>query len=303
MAILIFYALNPSIRTRATIAASSLSLLVALGLCLLSHGEHIRSVTPSAIINVYLLLTLPFDIARARTLWLNTATGTIAAVFTSGLAVKLMIVITEAIEKRSILIDRYRHASQESTSGIYSRSSFWWLNALMSIGHKRILFDKDLYPIDEEMNSKTLHRNAQKTWNTANRQHPRALLWTILKTNRLSLISAVFPRLCLIGFKYAQPFLLTRTVRFAGSPHELDSVGWGLTGAFGLALSGAAVANGTYQRLTYRFVTQIRGTLVSLIYFKTIDLSITALDDSIAVTLMSSDTGEPILTPRMLSFD
>jgi ATP-binding cassette subfamily C (CFTR/MRP) protein 1 len=43
--------------------------------------------------------------------------------------------------------------------------------------------------------------------------------------------------------------------------------------------------------MTYRFVTSVRGTLVSMIYAKTIDLSITALDESAAVTLMASDTG------------
>jgi ATP-binding cassette subfamily C (CFTR/MRP) protein 1 len=42
--------------------------------------------------------------------------------------------------------------------------------------------------------------------------------------------------------------------------------------------------------MKYRFVTSVRGTLVSMIYHKTIDLSITALDESAAVTLMASDT-------------
>jgi ATP-binding cassette, subfamily C (CFTR/MRP), member 1 len=44
--------------------------------------------------------------------------------------------------------------------------------------------------------------------------------------------------------------------------------------------------------MSYRFITSIRGTLVGMIYAKTMDLSITALDESVAVTLMASDTGE-----------
>jgi hypothetical protein len=44
--------------------------------------------------------------------------------------------------------------------------------------------------------------------------------------------------------------------------------------------------------MTYRFLVSVRGSLVGLVYTKTIDLSITALDESVAVTLMSSDTGE-----------
>lgn len=50
--------------------------------------------------------------------------------------------------------------------------------------------------------------------------------------------------------------------------------------------------------MAYRFVTSVRGTLVSMIYTKTIDLSITALDESAAVTLMASDTGMKFVCPH-----
>jgi ATP-binding cassette subfamily C (CFTR/MRP) protein 1 len=292
--LLILHALNPSLRTRATIAASALTLLDALGLCMLSHSEHIRSVRPSAIINVYLLLTLPFDVARARTLWLGGATRSIAAVFTSTLGVKLMILIAEGIEKRGILIDRYRNSSPEVTSGIYSRSFFWWLNTLMTTGFRRVIQNEDLYPIDEEMSSAFLQDQGEKVWSDARRAKPRALLWSTLEATRSAFCYCIFPRLCLIGFRYAQPFLLSRTVDFANSPEQPDSIGWGLTAAFGLVFLGLAVANGSYEHMTFRFITTVRGTLVSMIYTKTVDLSITALNESAAVTLMASDTG---LTP------
>jgi ATP-binding cassette subfamily C (CFTR/MRP) protein 1 len=290
-ALLILHALSSSLRTRATIAASALTLLDALGLCMLSHSEHIRSVRPSAIINVYLLLTLPFDAARARTLWLDGATKPIAAVFTSTLGVKVMILIAEAIEKRAILIDRYQNSSPEMTSGIYSRSFFWWLNTLMTTGFRRVIDNDDLYPIDDEMSSVSVRDKGDRVWSEASRGIPRALFWSTLKATQSALAWCIFPRLCLIGFRYAQPFLLSRTVDFANNPEEPDSVGWGLTAAFGLVFVGMAVANGSYQHMTYRFVVSVRGTLVSMIYTKTVDLSITALDESAAVTLMASDTG------------
>jgi ATP-binding cassette subfamily C (CFTR/MRP) protein 1 len=132
--LLILNTIHPRLRTRATLAAASFTLVDALGLCALSHTEHMHSVRPSAIINVYLLLTLPFDAARCRTLWIDGATGSVAAVFTSTLGVKLMILIAEAIEKREILLTRYRNSSPEVTSGIYSRSFFFWLNSLMTTG-------------------------------------------------------------------------------------------------------------------------------------------------------------------------
>lgn len=132
--LLVLNTIYPTLRTRATLAAASLTLVDALGLCALSHLEHIHSVRPSALINVYLLVTLPFDIARCRTLWDDGATGPVAAAFTSMLAVKVMILITEAIEKRDILLARYQSSSPEVTSGIYSRSFFFWLNSLMTTG-------------------------------------------------------------------------------------------------------------------------------------------------------------------------
>ncbi|KAG5781567.1 hypothetical protein H9Q73_004760 [Fusarium xylarioides] len=52
----------------------------------------------------------------------------------------------------------------------------------------------------------------------------------------------------------------------------------------------AQIANAFYWHMTYQFVTAVRGSLISLVYDKTLDLSITAFDESIAVTLMSADT-------------
>ncbi|CAI7612922.1 unnamed protein product, partial [Penicillium discolor] len=84
------------------------------------------------------------------------------------------------------------------------------------------------------------------------------------------------------------PFLLTRTIAFANDEDQPDSIGWGLTGAFFIVLLGVAVSNGFFYHMTFRFVTSARGSLVSIIYSKTVDLSVTALDESVAVTLMSS---------------
>lgn len=100
----------------------------------MSYMEHIYSLQPSALINVYLLLSLIFDIARCRIIWLHGSSQSIAAVLTTTVAVKFTVLITEAIEKRAILLDRYRLVSPEQTSGIYSKSVFWWLNSLMKTG-------------------------------------------------------------------------------------------------------------------------------------------------------------------------
>ena len=141
------------------------------------------------------------------------------------------------------------------------------------------------------MTSTALQIRAQSVWQKADKTHKRAILWTTLRASRSSFAYCIFPRLCLIGFRYAQPFLLSRTVNFANNTREPDSIGWGLTAAFGLVFTGLAIATGSYYHMVYRFVTSVRGILVSMIYTKTVDLSITALDESAAITLMATDTG------------
>ncbi|TGO61944.1 hypothetical protein BCON_0023g00020 [Botryotinia convoluta] len=289
-AYLVMNATTSTLKTRATIPAAALLLVDALGLFALSHIEHLHSVRPSALINVWLLLTLPFDMARARSLWLVHANNPTAAVFTSALGVKIMVIIAEAVEKRHILLDKYRNTSPETTSGIYSRSFFWWLNTLMTTGFQRVIKNEDLYPIGEEMSSHYLYSRARSTWDASDQTGSYSLLWSTLKATRGAFALGIVPRLCTTGFKYAQPFLLERTVGFANDESQPDSIGWSLTGAFGLVFLGLAVFNGAYYHMAYRFNTAVRGSLVSLIYAKTVDLSITALDESVAVTLMANDT-------------
>ena len=54
-----------------------------------------------------------------------------------------MLLVTEAIEKRHILLREYQYMSPEATSGIYSRSFFFWLNQLMTTGFNRVLNNED----------------------------------------------------------------------------------------------------------------------------------------------------------------
>ncbi|KAE9371145.1 putative multidrug resistance-associated protein [Stipitochalara longipes BDJ] len=288
-ALLVIYATNSSIRRPASLAAAVLVLIDGIGLCLLSHFEHVRSIRPSTIINIYLFVTMLFDIAQIRTLWIQDAPKSVASIFTVTVAVKFLVAIMEATEKKKILLARYKDTSPEATSGIYSRAFFWWLQPLMSTGFKRVIREEDLFTIEEDMSSSVLRKRGQKLWSTANKSISNALFWSTLNSTRRQFVICIFPRLCLIAFRYAQPFLLSRTADFVKSK-DAKNIGWGLTGAFGIVFLGSAVADVLYSHMTFRFTTAIRGTLVSMIYEKTVDLSITALDESAAITLMSSDT-------------
>lgn len=103
--------------------------------------------------------------------------------------------------------------------------------------------------------------------------------------------AGVFPRLTLTFFRFMQPLLISRITKLVSEPNSESATdrGWGLTAAFGLVYIGLAIAGGAYQHKANRLATMVRGSLVNAIYAQTLDLSITSLDESAAVTLMSSD--------------
>jgi hypothetical protein len=145
-----------------------LALVAALGLCILSYIEHSKNIRPSSIINAYLLFTLPFDAAQLRTRWLrgeNLAGNGIASTI---LAVKLLILISEATEKRKLLFTPYADHSPEATSGLYSRGLFWWLNPLFRLGFRNVVNEDDLFSADGDLLSKSLEARFSKHW--ANRE-------------------------------------------------------------------------------------------------------------------------------------
>jgi len=166
VAILALTATNPAIRTDISVASAVLSVFSALSLAILSHFEHTKSVRPSFIINLYLLSTVLFDIARVRTQWLIGSSGrhALSGVLSASLAVKLVNLLLEALEKHSLLLGLGRKFSLESTSGLISRSSFWWLNSLLLSGYNKLLTLDDLPAIYEKLDSAQLAARLQSAW-------------------------------------------------------------------------------------------------------------------------------------------
>jgi ATP-binding cassette, subfamily C (CFTR/MRP), member 1 len=146
LTILLLWATNPATASKATIPAASLDFAAACILCVLSSYEHTRTVAPSSVIGLYVLASLISDIARLRTLFLlhTSATQSIGTILALSTAVKLCVIFTEAASKRHILLDRYRNLPPESTSNVYSKSVFWWLNELLRHGSLRVLRVGDL---------------------------------------------------------------------------------------------------------------------------------------------------------------
>ncbi len=164
LVLLVLWSVKSVQRTPLSVSAAALSFVDAFMFCLLSYTEHSKSLRPSALLSVYLFFSLLFDSARVRTLWLMRYDGAIRGVFTASLAMKVIILLLEAKEKRQYLNSSDRQRGPEETSGIFSQSVFWWLNKLIRQGFSKVLRMDDLYPIDEDMVSERLGANFRQKW-------------------------------------------------------------------------------------------------------------------------------------------
>ncbi|KAI1930027.1 hypothetical protein LOZ60_001286 [Ophidiomyces ophidiicola] len=281
-------------RTRTSLATSALTLAGAAGFCLLSYFEHVRSVKPSFLLNVYFLFTILFDAARSRTLWLRRDDDygfMIALAFTVTVGLKAVILIFEACSKRGILKAEYRSYPPEATAGIINRSLFWWLNPLFWFGYSNFMTMEDLYSLDKHLVSERVHQRLETAWGKVTKKTSNSLLMVTLNVLKWPLLSIVIPRACLIAFMFGQPFLINRAITFASQPTQSnsESIGNGLIAAYVLVYVGIAVSMGQYQHLTYRAITMARGGLIGMLYRKATDLSIKDVDPASSMTLMSAD--------------
>ncbi|RFU27503.1 hypothetical protein B7463_g8829, partial [Scytalidium lignicola] len=155
--------------------------------------------------------------------------------------------------------------SPEERSGILSRAFFWWVNPLF---FKGTLGMDDLFALDTYLTTEYLSKRLQKAWTNKKNRRPsllRSLIWEL-----------------------KWPLL---TTEWFDQPKTEDTrnIGYGLLGAFTLVYVGLAIATTLSQHRVYRFVTMVRGSLVSMIYHQTLNLSTVDLEGSAALTLMSTD--------------
>ena len=153
-------------RTKTSVPAAVFGVLDAIIIFGLSSLEHSRSIRPSTLLEVYLLVSLLFDAVRARSLWLIGGYGPIASVFLAAVVIKLWMVILEGVEKRRLLNDEYKSLTVESTSGIFNISVFWWLNRLLVAGADNVFSLDDLEEVKQSYRSDVVQKLLEEAWAT-----------------------------------------------------------------------------------------------------------------------------------------
>ncbi|KAF4959656.1 hypothetical protein FGADI_1579 [Fusarium gaditjirri] len=275
---------------RFSVAAACVSFASSLMSCVLSRVEHAKSPRPSSLLSLFLTVSLLLDVALLRTLWLVPMSPAIPAVFTAAFALKAIIVVLEGWSKAPYLVTGSGLHSPEVTAGLYARAVFAWVTPLLLTGFRQLLRPMDLFELDEEMGSAALIDGFWKHWHNQKalaRKH--RLISCCVMTLRWSIVAVVLPRLALLAFTICQPLILNRLLVFLDDPSQSINIGYGITAAYGLVYSGIALSQALYWHRNAWSVTLLRGVLVSAVFSKATDLSITTTDDSAAVTLMSSD--------------
>ncbi|KAJ3526432.1 hypothetical protein NM208_g11192 [Fusarium decemcellulare] len=279
---------------RVSVAAACVSFASSLMSCALSYVEHAKSPRPSSLLNAFFLVSLPLDAALLRTLWLASSPSvneSIPAVFTVAFSLKAVLVVLEGWSKALYLVGDAGVYPPEATAGLYARAVFAWVAPLLLTGFRRLLRPMDLFGLDEDMGAAGLNERFWWHWHqykaSAARKH--RLIRCCITTLRWSIIAVVLPRLALLTFTICQPLILNRFLVFLDNASQSINIGYGLVAAYGLVYLGIAVSQALYWHRNARSVTMLRGVLVSAVFSKATEMSITATDDSAAVTLMSSD--------------
>jgi ATP-binding cassette, subfamily C (CFTR/MRP), member 1 len=153
-------------KTHATIPTTALTLAVSVGFVFLSHLEHARSVRPSSTLIIYHGFTFLFDVVRMRTIWALPNNLVFSVLFTMSVAVKLIITILESVEKNHCLQRSYKEIPRETTSGVFNRNVFWWLNPLLGAGFSKTMALESLPAIDERLNPPEAQKTLQIKWNS-----------------------------------------------------------------------------------------------------------------------------------------
>lgn len=133
------------------------------GLQLLSHLEHLYSIQPSFLLNLFLSVSLLFDFARMRTLWLAEYTA-IAIVYTIGALLKLIWFYLESRTKKTHFVNKTIQYGSEEIHSLYSRSFFWWINELFILGFQKNLSVESLPHLDQALSSNTVHYAVKQPW-------------------------------------------------------------------------------------------------------------------------------------------
>ncbi|XWW94251.1 hypothetical protein V2A60_002194 [Cordyceps javanica] len=292
---LVFLALrieNTHLHTRASIAVDVLSLVATCAASVLSWLQHHRSEQPSTTLTLYLSALVPLEIARVRTLWLMTPHDPAAfSVKTVGLVLTAAVLVLESTGKRGSLRqpEKLAHSGPEPFMGFWGITGYVWVLGTLSRGYSNFLTVDDLPELDYRIAADKLHYQLQSCLKKADLSKKNAFVVACGRAFAWSFLSAIIPRLFLVGLKFAQPFMINNVLEFIGNRNAPQNIGNGLIGAYAMIYCGMAISMALYRYYLNRFIIRLRGGLISVIYQQTVEARSVDLGSVDGLALMGAD--------------
>ncbi|KAI8946261.1 putative ABC transporter [Xylaria longipes] len=288
------------------------SSLASMGLSLLYSRQNYRLCKRSHLSTLYLLavtlddgiyLTMPSGTGRFGVL--AKASPTILVRFGGHLVLLTLECITDYLYLS--LRGRNRNQSPDEMHGLLSRILFSWMIPILRRGYSNILTNRDLPPLSRAMKPYLTRRQILQAW--SKRGLPispqpsvlvrllglfkswagKDLLLVLIQCLGAHLFTPVLPRLFLILFRYSQPTLIKKSIKYVSAyQSETDGYGYWLILSAVTIYLGLAVSTAIYNHSINQLKLMTKSSLVGLIHDKTMKLS-SNHDAGQGTTLMSTD--------------
>lgn len=278
----------------AEIPAAVVAFLASVVSFALSRWEHVRSIRPSKLLQLYLIVALIVQAVHLRTIWTIHDDTVLQALGIGQVASCAAFLAAESAGKERVLITKQRRSPQD-VNDLFSERMFWWLNNLFTRGYRKILAPGDLDQTDEDLSSPEIDRRFRLTWLKCYHRDPKvSLIRIVFSAMKYDMLFPIIPRSLLLAISFAQPYLILRFVSYLETPAEGGTEeGILLVLATATTYTALAIFQGWYWQSVGRFLVKLRGCLTVVLHDRA--LRSRPSSDSSPLTLMNVDV-ERVLT-------
>lgn len=276
-------------RSGVSLAASGMSFIASLCVVGLLYISHTFSLHQSSFLSIYLSATMLFDIAMTRSYFLRGSLDSLGALQATIAVLKLTLAVIEEIPKHHLFHSSTFRLGPAERGGFWGRALLLWVNPILHLGFVKDFSVDELPHIGDRYDSESLFDKFVPNWNAVDRSTKLPLARACFRTLRWQFLIPILPRLCFIGCSFSRPFFMERVIDAVSTNSASSAVTNGLIGASVLIFGGLMVSRSIFERLELQAITCARGILVFAIYNKLQRLTIDQLENSAAVTLMTTD--------------
>ncbi|KAJ3497209.1 hypothetical protein NLG97_g2075 [Lecanicillium saksenae] len=297
-ATLLAYAITISGHSGATAsAAGATDLLAAIFVVVWISLEHGHSLRSSSIFTLYLFAGVLADTTKSRSFFLRHGLAIPGGLESAAATLQVCLICLQEVSKRAHILDATLRDSlgEEATSGPLSRLFFLFLRRIFATGFDEELSMNDLGQMDAGFSPGLLYQQIMKCWRP--RQNcktaaSRELAKACLRAWKRYLLPMLAARSVVTALNFAQPFLLRQVIMMVGEQNtksqDMAHRG-GILGASIFIFYGLPLARTTYSHLLNRYITRVRGGIISLLFHKIHRLTETEAKKAAVASLMTAD--------------